>query len=285
MIDEITINLEADALIRRALSEDVTGEDVSTASVLPGYRKGEAQLLAKQDGVICGLPVFAHVFRILDPETACVFTVREGDRIVKGQLLGTVTGDMRAILTGERTALNFLQRMSGVATATARVAARLSGSGLRLVDTRKTTPNMRLFEKYAVRTGGGGNHRYNLSDAVLLKDNHIGAAGGVAAAVAAAKAHAPFTMKIEVETETLDQVREAVEAGADIIMLDNMDAPTMKEAVALIGGQATVEISGNVTEENAAAFRGIGADIVSCGAITHSAGILDLSLKNLHPVE
>ena len=284
MIDGITINLEADALIRRALSEDVTGEDVSTASVLPAYKKGEAQLLAKQDGVICGLPVFAHVFRILDPDIVCAFAVKEGDRVAKGQLLGTVTGDMRAILTGERTALNFLQRMSGVATATARIAACLEGSGLRLVDTRKTTPNMRLFEKYAVRIGGGGNHRYNLSDAVLLKDNHIGAAGGVAAAVAAAKVHAPFTMKIEVETETLDQVREAADAGADIIMLDNMDARTMKEAVALIAGRATVEISGNVTAENAAAYREIGADIISCGAVTHSAGILDLSLKNLHPV-
>ena len=285
MTDETMLKLRADALIRAALEEDVTNEDVSTASVLPAYARGTADLIAKQAGVIAGLPVFARAFQLLDGGTEVKCFVSDGDRVENGQLLATVTGDMRVILTAERTALNFLQRMSGIATATAKMCALLAGSGLRLVDTRKTTPNMRIFEKYAVRTGGGGNHRYNLSDAVLLKDNHIGAAGGVRQAVEAARAHAPFTMKIEVETETLAQVSEAVEAGADIIMLDNMSDADMKKAVALIAGRALVEISGNVTAENVARLAGIGADVVSSGAITHSAGILDLSLKHLRPAE
>lgn len=285
MIDEISMKIHADKLIRMALAEDVTGEDVSTASVLPAYARGTADLLAKQNGVVAGLPVFAHTFALLDAGVRVEFFAADGDRVQAGQLLATVTGDMRAILTAERTALNFLQRMSGIATETARMCALLEGSGLRLVDTRKTTPNMRLFEKYAVRMGGGGNHRYNLSDAVLLKDNHIGAAGGVRQAVEAAKRHAPFTMKIEVETETLAQVAEAVEAGADIIMLDNMSDADMKKAVKLIAGRALVEISGNVTEENIGRLRAIGADVVSSGALTHSAGILDVSLKHLRPLE
>ena len=283
MIDEISMKIRADELIRMALAEDVTSEDISTNSVLRAPAEGEAELICKQDGIIAGLPVFARVYELLGG-VRVELLARDGESVKKGQKLAVVRGDMRAILTGERTALNFLQRMSGIATYTAKMAALLAGSGLRLVDTRKTTPNMRLFEKYAVRAGGGGNHRYNLSDAVLLKDNHIGAAGGVRAAVQAAKAHAPFTAKIEVEAESVDMALEAVEAGADIVMLDNMSHDAMKEAVRAIGGRALVEISGNVTAENAARLKDIGADIVSCGALTHSAPILDVSLKNLHPV-
>ena len=282
MIDEITMKIRADELIRSALAEDVTNEDVSTACILRERTEGQADLLCKQDGVIAGLPVFARVFAILDEKMEVTFFVKDGDRVKKGQKLAQVRGDMRAILTGERTALNYLQRMSGIATYTANVVRLLEGSSLRLVDTRKTTPNMRIFEKYAVRIGGGGNHRYNLSDAILLKDNHIGAAGGVKQAIAKAKAYAPFTMKIEVETETLEMVKDAVEAGADIIMLDNMTHEQMKQAVALIAGRAVVEISGNVTAENIEKLKDIGADIVSSGALTHSAPILDVSLKNLH---
>lgn len=282
MIDEITMKIRADELIRSALAEDVTNEDVSTACILRERTEGQADLLCKQDGVIAGLPVFARVFAILDEKTEVTFFAKDGDQVKKGQKLAQVQGDMRAILTGERTALNYLQRMSGIATYTANVVRLLEGSSLRLVDTRKTTPNMRIFEKYAVRIGGGGNHRYNLSDAILLKDNHIGAAGGVKQAVAKAKAYAPFTMKIEVETETLEMVKDAVEAGADIIMLDNMTHEQMKQAVALIAGRAMVEISGNVTAENIEKLKDIGADIVSSGALTHSAPILDVSLKNLH---
>ena len=283
MIDEISMKIRADELIRMALAEDVTSEDVSTNSVLRAPAPGEAELICKQTGVIAGLPVFARVFELLGGVQTELLAA-DGDRVEKGQKLAAVRGDMRAILTGERTALNFLQRMSGIATYTAKMAALLEGSGLKLVDTRKTTPNMRLFEKYAVRVGGGGNHRYNLSDAVLLKDNHIGAAGGVAEAVRRAKAYAPFTAKIEVEAENIAMALEAVEAGADIVMLDNMSHDDMKAAVQAIGGRALVEISGNVTAENAARLKDIGADIVSCGALTHSAPILDVSLKNLHPV-
>ena len=283
MIDEITMKIRADELIRMALAEDVTSEDISTNSVLRAPAEGEAELICKQDGVIAGLPVFARVYELLGG-VRVELLARDGESVKRGQKLAAVRGDMRAILTGERTALNFLQRMSGIATYPAKMAALLAGSGLRLVDTRKTTPNMRLFEKYAVRAGGGGNHRYNLSDAVLLKDNHIGAAGGVRAAVQAAKAHASFTAKIEVESESVAMALEAVEAGADIVMLDNMSHDAMKEAVRAIGGRALVEISGNVTAENAARLKDIGADIVSCGALTHSAPILDVSLKNLHPV-
>ena len=282
---KVTQKLHWDEALLAALKEDIPWEDVSANAVVPAASRGHADLIAKAEGVIAGLPVFARVFTLLDEGIQVVFHVEEGARVQKGTLVAEVTGDMRAILSGERTALNFLQRMSGIATYTAQMAELLAGSGLRLVDTRKTTPNMRIFEKYAVRVGGGGNHRWNLSDAVLLKDNHIGAAGGVRQAVAAAKAYAPFTMKIEVETETLAQVEEAVEAGADIIMLDNMTAEQMKEAVRLIGGRALVEISGNVTKESVPQLREIGADVVSSGALTHSAPILDVSLKNLHPVE
>ena len=283
MIDEITMKIRADELIRMALAEDVTSEDVSTNCVLRERTGGEADLICKQNGVVAGLPVFARVFALLDEGTRVEFFAKDGDSVQKGQRLAVVRGDMRAILTGERTALNYLQRMSGIATYTAAVARLLEGSGLKLVDTRKTTPNMRIFEKYAVRVGGAGNHRWNLSDAVLLKDNHIGAAGGVKQAVAAAKAYAPFTMKIEVEVENMDMVKDAVAAGADIIMLDNMTDAQMREAVGYIAGRALVEISGNVTAENIARLKDIGADVVSSGALTHSAPILDVSLKNLHP--
>ena len=283
MIDEITMKIRADELIRMALAEDVTSEDVSTNCVLHERTEGEADLVCKQNGVVAGLPVFARVFALLDEGTRVEFFAKDGDAVQKGQRLAVVRGDMRAILTGERTALNYLQRMSGIATYTAAVARLLEGSGLKLVDTRKTTPNMRIFEKYAVRVGGAGNHRWNLSDAVLLKDNHIGAAGGVKQAVAAAKAYAPFTMKIEVEVENMDMVKDAVAAGADIIMLDNMTDAQMREAVGYIAGRALVEISGNVTAENIARLKDIGANVVSSGALTHSAPILDVSLKNLHP--
>ena len=283
MIDEITMKIRADELIRMALAEDVTSEDVSTNCVLHERTEGEADLVCKQNGVVAGLPVFARVFALLDEGTRVEFFAKDGDSVQKGQRLAVVRGDMRAILTGERTALTYLQRMSGIATDPAAVARLLEGSGLKLVDTRKTTPNMRIFEKYAVRVGGAGNHRWNLSDAVLLKDNHIGAAGGVKQAVAAAKAYAPFTMKIEVEVENMDMVKDAVAAGADIIMLDNMTDAQMREAVGYIAGRALVEISGNVTAENIARLKDTGADVVSSGALTHSAPILDVSLKNLHP--
>ena len=284
-MDPITLKLQAEPLVRMALQEDITSEDVSTASVMPRAARGEVHLIAKQDGVICGLDVFELTFRLLDPTAALHATVAEGDEVVSGQELGVVEADVRALLSGERVALNYLQRMSGVATYARRMAALFAGTRTQLVDTRKTTPNMRVFEKEAVRVGGAGNHRYNLSDGVMLKDNHSDAAGGIAAAVAAARAHAPFVRKVEVEVENLEMVREAVEAGADIIMLDNMDHDAMREAIALIDGRAQVEVSGNVTADNAAALVDLGVDFVSSGALTHSAPILDLSLKHLRVLE
>ncbi|OBZ34053.1 carboxylating nicotinate-nucleotide diphosphorylase [Megasphaera sp. DISK 18] len=283
-MNNVTMKLQADPLILQALQEDITGEDVTTNAILPEDSRGQAELLAKADGVIAGLAVFARAFTLLDEGVEVRFTVKDGDTVRKGQKLADVTGSMRSILSAERVGLNYLQRMSGIATYTRQIAELLKGSKIRLVDTRKTTPNMRVFEKYAVTVGGGGNHRYNLSDGVLLKDNHIGAAGGVKRAIAMAKAYAPFVRKIEVETENLDMVREAVEAGADIIMLDNMSHDMMKEAVAIIDGRAETECSGNVTRENIAALIDIGVDYISSGALTHSAPILDLSLKNLHPL-
>lgn len=285
MKDRIALALNADELIKSALKEDISSEDVTTNSVIKEYVKGTVQLICKQDGVICGLGVFKRVFEILDDKTEVEFTVQDGDRVTRGQLLGTLTGDIRVLLSGERTALNYLQRMSGIATYTSQVASLLAGSKTKLLDTRKTTPNMRIFEKYAVKVGGGLNHRYNLSDGVLLKDNHIGAAGGVKQAVAAAKAYAPFVRKIEVEVENLEMCREAVEAGADIIMLDNMSVEDMKKAVKMIEGRALTECSGNITKENIAKIVETGVDFVSSGALTHSAPILDMSLKNLHPVD
>lgn len=281
----ITMNLQADHLIRMALQEDITSEDITTNAVMPDAKKGEVQLICKQDGVIAGLEVFARVFRLLDETTMIEFRCKDGDAVKNGQVMAVLTGDIRVLLSGERVALNYLQRMSGIATYTNEVAKLLEGSGTRLLDTRKTTPNMRIFEKYAVKVGGGYNHRYNLSDGVLLKDNHIGAAGGVSQAVRMAKEYAPFVRKIEVEVENLDMVREAADAGADIIMLDNMSAEQMREAVELIGGRAQTECSGNVTKENVKHLVEIGVDYISSGALTHSAPILDISLKNLHPVE
>lgn len=283
-MNSVTMKLQADPLILQALQEDITGEDVTTNAILPEDCQGEAELLCKQDGIIAGLDVFARPFTLLDDKVWFEFFVKDGDEVHKGQKLAKVVGSMRAILSAERVGLNYLQRMSGIATYTHQVASLLEGTGMTLVDTRKTTPNMRVFEKYAVTVGGGKNHRYNLSDGVLLKDNHISAAGGVAKAIAMAKAYAPFVRKIEVETETLDMVREAVEAGADIIMLDNMSHDMMKEAVAIIAGRAETECSGNVTKENIAALADIGVDYISSGALTHSAPILDLSLKHLHRI-
>ena len=280
-MNPITMELVADKYIRMALEEDITSEDVTTNAVMPEAKPGKVDLLCKEDGIIAGLQIFERVFTLLNPQTRCEFTVKDGEKVEKGQKLGTVYGDIRVLLSGERTALNYLQRLSGIATYTRSVADLLEGTGTTLLDTRKTTPCMRIFEKYAVRLGGGSNHRYNLSDGVLLKDNHIDAAGGVRQAVEAAKAYAPFVRKIEVETETLDQVREAVEAGANIIMLDNMTPEQMAEAVKLIDGRAQTECSGNITRENIKKITEIGVDFVSSGALTHSAPILDLSLKHL----
>lgn len=285
MLDGVSMKLNADELIKMALKEDISNEDVSTNAVLKGFKMGKADLICKQDGVICGLPVFERVFKILDENIKIKFLVKEGEKVKRTQHIAEITGDMRVILQGERTALNYLQRMSGIATYTAQVAELLKGSKTRLLDTRKTTPNMRIFEKYAVKVGGGNNHRYNLSDGVLLKDNHIGAAGGIKNAVKAAKEYSSFVRKIEIEVETLDGVKEAVEAGADIIMLDNMSVEDMTAAVKYIGGRALTECSGNVTKENIKNILSTGVDFVSSGALTHSAPILDLSLKNLHPTE
>ena len=283
-MNSITMQLQADKLIRMALEEDITSEDVSTNAVMPTKVQGTVDLIAKEDGVIAGMDVYARVFKLLDEDTEIEMFCHDGDEVREGDLMAKVTGDIRVLLSGERVALNYLQRMSGIATYTRSVAKLLEGSGVTLLDTRKTTPNCRVFEKYAVRVGGGCNHRYNLSDGVLLKDNHIGAAGSITKAIQMAKAYAPFVRKIEIETETLEQVKEAVDAGADIIMLDNMTPDTMRQAVELIDGRAQTECSGNITKENIARIREIGVDFVSSGALTHSAPILDISMKHLHAV-
>ncbi len=280
-MNPITMQLVADKYIKLALEEDISSEDVTTNAVMPEYKKGDVQLICKQDGIIAGLQIFARVFTLLDPKTEVDFRVKDGDAVTKGHLLAVVTGDVRVLLSGERTALNYLQRLSGIATYTHSVAQLLEGTKTTLLDTRKTTPGMRIFEKYAVRIGGGCNHRYNLSDGVLLKDNHIDAAGGVKEAIDAARAYAPFVRKIEVETENLDMVRAAADAGADIIMLDNMTPEEMKEAIRIIDGRAKTECSGNITKENIKTITALGVDYVSSGALTHSAPILDLSLKHL----
>ncbi len=283
-MNPITMQLVADKYIKMALEEDINSEDVSTNAVMPEYKKGEVELICKEDGIIAGLMVFERVFTLLDPKTQVTCHVKDGDEVKKGEVLAVVTGDIRVLLSGERTALNYLQRMSGIATYTRSVVRLLEGTKTTLLDTRKTTPGMRVFEKYAVRVGGGANHRYNLSDGVLLKDNHIDAAGSVTQAVQAARAYAPFVRKIEVETEDLDMVREAVEAGADIIMLDNMTPEQMAEAVRIINGRAETECSGNVTKENINTIAHLGVDYISSGALTHSAPILDISLKHLKTV-
>ena len=284
MFDNATLKLKVDPLILSALSEDITSEDVSTNAVMQDKTIGEVDLICKEDGILCGIQVFERVFTLLDDETQTTFYAKDGDTISKGQLIGKIRGDIRVLLSGERTALNYLQRMSGIATYTSKVAKLLEGSGTTLLDTRKTTPNNRIFEKYSVRIGGGSNHRYNLSDGVLLKDNHIGAAGGVKKAVEMAKQYAPFVRKIEVEVENFEMVKEAIEAGADIIMLDNMNHDQIKECMEYINGRAEVEVSGNVTKENIAVLTDLGVDYISSGALTHSSPILDLSLKNLHAI-
>ena len=285
MLNGVTMKINIDDYIFNTLKEDITSEDVSTNAVMPEDKQGRADLICKQDGVICGLDVFERTFKLLDDTSHFETKYKDGDRVKKGDLIGVIYGDVKAILSGERTGLNYLQRMSGIATITAECMAELKGYKTVLLDTRKTTPNMRPFEKHAVKVGGATNHRYNLSDGVLLKDNHIGAAGSVTKAIEMAKAYAPFVRKIEIETETLDQVREAVAAGADIIMLDNMDNDTMKKALEIIDGRAETECSGNVTKERLKEIAEIGVDFVSCGALTHSAHIMDISLKNLTPIE
>lgn len=283
-MNNITMKINADDIILNALKEDITSEDISTNSVMRNYQLGEVELICKEDGVIAGLEVFKRVFELLDANTEVSFTVKDGDKVKNGQKLGVVRGDIRVLLSGERTALNYLQRMSGIATYTRTIADMLKGTNTKLLDTRKTTPGMRVFEKYAVKVGGGYNHRFNLSDGILLKDNHIGAAGGVKEAVAMAKEYAPFVRKIEIEVENLEMLKEALEAGADIIMLDNMSIEDMKKAVELCAGKAETECSGNVTKENVAKLTQIGVDYISSGALTHSSPILDLSLKNLHAI-
>lgn len=283
-MNNITMALNADELILSALREDITSEDITTNSVMREYQLGEVELICKQDGVIAGLDVFKRTFELLDSKTEVTFTKKDGDTVKNGDKIGVVRGDIRVLLSGERTALNYLQRMSGIATYTRSIADLLKSSKTKLLDTRKTTPNMRVFEKYAVKVGGGYNHRYNLSDGILLKDNHIGAAGGVKEAVQMAKEYAPFVRKIEIEVENLDMLREALDAGADIIMLDNMSVEDMKEAVKLVSGKAETECSGNVTKENVERLVDIGVDYISSGALTHSSPILDLSLKNLHAI-
>ncbi len=282
MFDPITMRLHVDPLIQSALEEDINSEDVSTNCVMPTSKQGQVDLIAKEDGILCGAQVFERVFTLLDPTMKIEWMVKDGDAIHDQQVLAHVTGDIRVLLSGERTALNFLQRMSGIATYTHQMAKLLEGTSIQLLDTRKTTPNMRIFEKYAVKVGGGHNHRYNLSDGVMLKDNHIDAAGGVSQAIQMARAYAPFVRKIEVEVENLDMVKEAVSAGADIIMLDNMDHDTMAQAIELIDKKAKIEISGNVTKENIDWIKDLAVDYISSGALTHSSPILDVSLKHLH---
>ena len=284
-MNSITARLNADPLILQALQEDISCEDLTTNAVVRESRLGEAQLIAKQDGIIAGLSVFRRVFELLDSSSDVKMNFKDGDAVRSGDIIAVVRGDIRVILSGERTALNYLQRMSGIATYTRSAAEILEGTKTRLLDTRKTTPNMRIFEKYAVKVGGGCNHRYNLSDGILIKDNHIGAAGGVAKAIQMAREYAPFVRKIEVEVETLEMLQEALDAGADIIMLDNMTPEMMKKAVEMTAGRAQTECSGNVTKEKLAQLADIGVDYISSGALTHSAPILDLSLKNLHALQ
>ena len=279
MLNGVTMKINVDDYIINTLKEDITSEDVSTNAVMPEDKQGKADLICKQDGIVCGLDVFERTFKILDDKSRFEANFKDGD------LIGVIYGDVKAILSGERTALNYLQRMSGIATMTREYVNELDGYKTVLLDTRKTTPNMRPFEKHAVKVGGATNHRYNLSDGVLLKDNHIGAAGSVTKAIEMAKAYAPFVRKIEIETETLEQVKEALDAGADIIMLDNMDNDTMRKAVEMIDGKAQTECSGNVTKERLKEIAEIGVDFVSCGALTHSAMIMDVSLKNLKTID
>ena len=261
----ITDKINVDNLILMALREDVSNEDITTNSIISEKREGKVQLICKEDGILAGIEVFKRVFQLLDENI----------------LIGEIYGDVQAILTGERTALNYLQHMSGIATYTNNMVELLKGSNIKLLDTRKTTPNMRIFDKYSVKIGGGYNHRYNLSDGILIKDNHIDAAGSITKAIKLAKEYAPFVRKIEVEVENLDMVAEALEAGADIIMLDNMSPELMRTAVKLIAGRAETECSGNISKESIEKIKDTGVDYISSGALTHSAPILDFSLKHL----
>ncbi len=280
-MNNITFKCHADELILMALKEDITSEDITTNAIMKEDKEGSVELIAKQDGVICGLDVYYRTFKLLDESTQMDCFVKDGDFVTNGQKMAVVKGSIRTLLSGERVALNYLQRMSGIATYTNEAVKILEGTKTKLLDTRKTTPNMRIFEKYAVKVGGGCNHRYNLSDGVLIKDNHIDAAGSIANAVKMAKEYAPFVRKIEVETENLQMVKEACEAGADIIMLDNMSIDEMREAIEVIDGRAVTECSGNVTKENLKKLADVGVDYVSSGALTHSAPIMDISMKNL----
>ncbi|MGL4452989.1 MAG: carboxylating nicotinate-nucleotide diphosphorylase [Sarcina sp.] len=273
-------NMVIDKYIKLALAEDVTSEDITTNAIIDKEIKGTCDLICKEDGILAGMPVFKRVFEILGGVIVKEH-YKDSYIIKKGDVVATLEGDIRHILIGERTALNYLQRMSGIATLTSDMVKELEGSSTKLLDTRKTTPNMRIFEKYSVKVGGGYNHRYNLSDGILIKDNHIAAAGGIKQAIGLAKDYAPFVRKIEVEVETLAGVKEALSAGVDIIMLDNMDNQTLTKAVKLIGKKAITECSGNVTIERLKELSEIGINYISSGALTHSAKILDFSMKNL----
>lgn len=273
-------NYKIDPIISQALNEDITDRDISTEVVTVGDEQARVDLIAKQAGILAGLNVFTRVFEFLEDDIKVLANIQDGEQFKEGDVLAQVQGSAATLLSGERVALNLLQRMSGIATATNKMAKQLEGSPIRLMDTRKTTPGLRILEKYAVRVGGGHNHRYNLSDMIMLKDNHIQAAGGVKEAITRAQEQAPFIKKIEVETESLEMVKEAVAAKADIIMLDNMNAEEMKQAIDYIDGRAIVEASGNMTSENIAQYKELAIDYISSGAITHSAGIIDLSMKN-----
>ena len=277
----ITDKINVDNLILMALREDVSNEDITTNSIISEKREGKVQLICKEDGILAGIEVFKRVFQLLDENIKFSIQKKDGEKIKNKELIGEIYGDVRAILTGERTALNYLQHMSGIATYTNNMVELLKGSNIKLLDTRKTTPNMRIFDKYSVKIGGGYNHRYNLSDGILIKDNHIDAAGSITKAIKLAKEYAPFVRKIEVEVENLDMVAEALEVGADIIMLDNMSPELMRTAVKLIAGRAETECSGNISKESIEKIKDTGVDYISSGALTHSAPILDFSLKHL----
>lgn len=275
------ISPDLDKLIAQALREDISSEDITTNAIVNTSEKGEVQLIAKENAILAGLPVFYKVFLSLDAKMLMEASAKDGDSLKEGDIVAVLKGNLRAILSGERTALNFLQRMSGIASLTNQWTKELEGSKTKLLDTRKTTPNMRIFEKYAVKVGGGENHRYNLSDGVLIKDNHIQAAGGVGEAIRRVRKEASFVRRIEVEVENLEMLEQALEEKADIIMLDNMTTELMKTAIGIIDNRAITECSGNVSNSRLKELAAIGVDYVSCGALTHSSGIRDFSLKNL----
>ncbi|MDC7955137.1 carboxylating nicotinate-nucleotide diphosphorylase [Fusobacterium simiae] len=272
---------QIDDSIRAALKEDITSEDISTNAIYKNNRLAEISLYSKEDGILAGLDVFKRVFELLDSSVKFTEYKKDGDKVLNKDLILKIKADVKVILSSERVALNYLQRMSGIATYTRKMIEVLDDENILLLDTRKTTPNMRIFEKYAVKVGGGHNHRYNLSDAIMLKDNHINAAGSITEAIKLAREYSPFIKKIEIEVEDLKGVEEAVKAGVDIIMLDNMDIETIKKAIKIINEKAIIECSGNIDITNINRYKGLKIDYISSGAITHSAKILDLSLKNL----